>query len=174
MIEDDGRQDAVIHDAAPADERRTPAGEAFSGLVVRVFRLNGLLAAAGDGLARPAGQSSARWQVLAMIEERDHTVAETARTLGLARQSVQRIADLLERDGLVSYVDNPRHRRARLLRLTARGRSVLAEIQSSQRPWADEAGAKVGEARLRRLNADLDVVLSRVGAGRGRRPSARG
>ena len=61
----------------PADANaRTPAGDAFSGLVVRVFRLNGLLAAEGDALARPVGQTSARWQVLAMVEGSPHTVAE--------------------------------------------------------------------------------------------------
>ena len=37
-----------------------------------------------------------------MVEDGEHTVAETARTLGLARQSVQRVADLLEADGLVA------------------------------------------------------------------------
>ena len=117
-------------------------------------------------LARPAGQTSARWQVLAMIEDGEHTVAETARTLGLARQSVQRIADLLQADGLVSYVANPRHRRARLMRLTDEGRAVLARIQAVQRPWADGLGAGVGEARLRRLNADLDRVIAGVQPGR--------
>jgi DNA-binding MarR family transcriptional regulator len=166
----EGRQDAV--NRADADRRggRTAAGEAFNGLVIRVFRLNGLLTAAGDALARPAGQSSARWQVLAMVEEGDHTVAETARTLGLARQSVQRVADLLEADGLVRYVDNPRHRRARLIRLTDEGRTVLGRIQAVQRPWADGLGAGVGEARLRRLNADLDRVLA--GVQLRRRPAA--
>ena len=162
MNAEDRRQDAVNRVDHDHLVGRTAAGEAFSGLVVRILRLNGLLTAAGDALARPAGQSSARWQVLAMVEEGDHTVAETARTLGLARQSVQRIADLLEADGLVRYVDNPRHRRARLIRLTGEGRAVLARIQAAQRPWADGLGAGVGEARLRRLNADLDRVLAGV------------
>ena len=162
MNADDGRQDAVNRADGDRPVGRTAAGEAFSALVIRVFRLNGLLAAAGDALARPAGQSSARWQVLAMVEEGDHTVAETARTLGLARQSVQRVADLLEADGLVRYVDNPRHRRARLIRLTDEGRTVLGRIQAVQRPWADGLGAGMGEARLRRLNADLDRVLAGV------------
>jgi DNA-binding MarR family transcriptional regulator len=75
--------------------------------VVQVFRLNGLLAEVGDALARPAGQSSARWQVLASIEEAPAPVAQIARVLGLARQSVQRVADLLAEEGLASYEDNP-------------------------------------------------------------------
>jgi DNA-binding MarR family transcriptional regulator len=169
MNDIDGRQDAVT---SAAQRARTGAGDAFSGLVVRVFRLNGLLSAAGDALSRPAGQTSARWQVLAMLEEGSHTVAETARTLGLARQSVQRVADLLEADGLVAFEDNPRHRRARLMRLTEGGRTALAGIQAEQRPWADGLGRAVGEARLRRLNGDLDRVLARI-AGAGEPPPAR-
>ena len=176
MYDTDGRQDAVnrVDPGAHPGAARTTAGDAFSGLVVRVFRLNGLLAAAGDALARPAGQTSARWQVLAMVEDGDHTVAETARILGLARQSVQRVADLLEAEGLVAYVDNPRHRRARLLRLTEPGRVALARIQAAQGPWANEAGTRVGEARLRRLNDDLEVVLERFAADRPRGGGALG
>jgi DNA-binding MarR family transcriptional regulator len=138
---------------------RSPAGDALSGFVARIFRLNGLLSAAGDALARPARQTSARWQVLAMLEAQPHTVAETARTLGLARQSVQRVADLLETEGLIAFTDNPRHRRARLMRLTDHGRTALGRIQRAQRPWANAVGAAAGESRLRRLNDDLDRVL---------------
>ena len=114
--------------AASARPTRTPAGDAFSGLAFRVLRLAGLLEAAGDALARPAGQSAARWQVLAAVEEQPASVAGIARALGLARQSVQRVADALEAGGLVAYEDNPRHRRARLVRLTTEGRVVLAAI----------------------------------------------
>ena len=138
---------------------RTPAGDAFSGLVARVFRLNGLLAAAGDALSRPAGQSSARWQVLAMLENGPATVAETARILGLARQSVQRVADLLEADRLIEFVDNPRHRRAKLAELTGQGRATLAAIQAAQRPWANRLGGAVGERDLRRTTQTLDRLI---------------
>src|SRR4051812_669510 len=112
----------------PDSGPRTPAGDAFTGLVVRAIRLNGLLAAEGDALARPAGQTAARWQVLAAVEELPITVAQVARVLGLARQCVQRVADSLEAAGLVSFEDNPHHRRARLVTLTPRGRTVLARI----------------------------------------------
>src|SRR6187455_3267451 len=86
---------------------RTPDGEALSRLVVQVFRLDGALTATGDALARPAGQTSARWRILAAAERQPLTVAQIARAWSLARQSVQRIADALEHDGLVAYEDNP-------------------------------------------------------------------
>jgi DNA-binding MarR family transcriptional regulator len=156
------RQDTVKSSSAESVVR-TPAGDAFSALVARIFRLNGRLAAAGDALSRPAGQSSARWQVLAMLEGDPATVAAIARVLGLARQSVQRIADLLEADGLVRYVDNPRHRRARLAELTGEGRATLAAIQAAQRPWANRVGGAVGERDLRRAAETLDALIEALG-----------
>jgi DNA-binding MarR family transcriptional regulator len=141
------RQHAVkIKKDAPA---RSPAGDALSGLVVQVLRLGGLLTAAGDALAEPAGQTSARWQVLAGAELAPSTVAQIARRLGLARQSIQRVADLLEKEGLAVYEDNPDDMRAQLFCLTPRGRAALAAIQKAQRAWADALGARIGEADLR-------------------------
>jgi DNA-binding MarR family transcriptional regulator len=138
---------------------RTPAGDAFSRLVVQVFRLNGVLTAAGDEMARPAGQSSARWRVLAAADHAPMTVAQIARALDLARQSVQRVADLLVGDGLATYVENPGHRRAKLVALTPSGRKALRTIQAAQRVWADAIGAQIGEAELNRANVTLDKAL---------------
>jgi DNA-binding MarR family transcriptional regulator len=138
---------------------RSAAGDAFSALVVQVLRLSGALVEAGDALSQPAGQSSARWQVLAAADHAAMTVAQIARALGLARQSVQRVADLLEAEGLAEYRDNPEHLRAKLLHLTPRGRSVLAQIQEAQRGWADQLGAELGEADLKKADAVLGRVL---------------
>lgn len=78
--------------------------------------------------------------------------------MALTRQSVQRVADLLERDGLAVYEENPRHRRAKLVRLTPRGRWVLGTIQAAQRIWADALGAEIGEADLQGATVVLDRV----------------
>jgi len=141
---------------------RSGAGDAFSALVVQVLRLGGLLTAAGDALSKPAGQSSARWQVLAAADHAPMTVAQIARALGLARQSVQRVADLLEAERLAEYRDNPEHLRAKLLHLTPRGKAVLGQIQQAQRGWADELGAELGEAELKKAGAVLGRVFDAV------------
>jgi DNA-binding MarR family transcriptional regulator len=126
------------------------AGHALTDLVLEVFRLNGRLLAAGDRLTQPAGQTSARWQVLGAIDTEPRTVSQIARIMGLTRQSVQRTADCLQAEGIVSYVDNPAHRRARLVALTTRGRSILHEITRRQVVWASDLGARLGEADVRR------------------------
>lgn len=96
------------------------------------------------------------------------TVAQIARGWGYARQSVQRVADVLVKEGIGAYEENPGHRRAQLLRLTPRGRSALRTIQAAQRSWADALGADIGEADLRRASAVLDRVLQAVTTGRQR------
>jgi len=152
------RQDTVNAEA-DTEGRRTPAGDALSELWVRVFQLDGLFSAAGDALARPAGQTSARWQVMAAIEDGPATVAQIARRLRLARQSVQRVADLLDADGIAAYEDNPGHRRAKLLRLTETGAQALRRIQAGQRRWANALGAEIGERDLRQASNVLTRVL---------------
>jgi DNA-binding MarR family transcriptional regulator len=141
---------------------RTPAGDALTDLVMQVVRLIRDFTAAGEALAKPAGQTLARWLVLEAVQDQPATVAQIARQWHLARQGVQRLADLLVRDGLAVYESNPAHRRAKLLRLTPAGRSALLRIQAAQRTWADALGAELGEADLRRASAVLDRVLDTV------------
>ena len=146
---------------------RTPAGDALSVLAVQVLRLAGLLIEAGDTLAKPAGQTSARWRVLAAVEHDQMTVATIARALGQARQSVQRVADRLVADGLAVFGDNPDDRRAMLLALTPRGRAALRKIQAAQRVWADAIGAEIGARELRSASETLARVSEALA-----RPSA--
>jgi DNA-binding MarR family transcriptional regulator len=156
---------------------RTPAGDAFTEVVLEVAWLGGLFTAAGESLAKRAGQSLARWVILDAIEDKPSTVAQIARRRGIARQAVQRVADLLERDGLAGYEPNPDHRRARLLQPTPRGREVLRMISVGQKAWADANGAAIGEAKLqetRELVSAIRGIVSLPGpaAEQGEAPSS--
>ncbi len=127
----------------------TDAGEVFTELVLEVFRLNRLFLDAGDDLAAPAGLTSARWQVLGVIEHATLPVAHVARVIGLTRQSVQLTADSLAADGLVAYAENPHHQRAKLVTLTAKGRQALDYVQQQQAHWANALGGPHSLAQLR-------------------------
>lgn len=108
--------------------------------MLETFRLNGRLLAAGDRLVAPIGLTSARWQVIGAVALAGQAlpVAHIARNMGLARQSVQRIANELEAEGLISFADNPHHRRARLVGLTARGRKVYDAAILRNTAWSDD------------------------------------
>jgi len=119
--------------------KRTPAGEALTALVLDLFRLDSLLLTTGDRLVAPLGLTSARWQVLGAIvaAERPQPVAWLARDLGGNRQNVQRIINDLRTEGLVSFADNPHHRRAQLVVLTEKGRRAFEAAMELQVPWVN-------------------------------------
>ncbi|RXG98132.1 MarR family winged helix-turn-helix transcriptional regulator [Bradyrhizobium vignae] len=117
--------------------QRTPAGDALTGLMLDLFRLNSLLLTAGDRLVARLGLTSARWQILGAIvhAERSQPVAWLARDLGANRQNVQRIVNDLHAEGLVAFEANPHHRRAQLVVLTEKGRRAFDAAMALQAPW---------------------------------------
>ncbi len=137
----------------------TKVGTAFTELVLNIFKLNGALLEAGNALTKPVGQSSARWQVMGCIDNQALSVATIARIMGLARQSVQRTADILVLEGLAKYEENPEHKRAQLLCLTKKGLLALEQIETAQAAWANTLGKKLGKTELEAINAALARVL---------------
>src|SRR5258708_37128733 len=119
--------------------KRTPAGDALSGLMLDLFRLDSLLLTAGDRLVAPLGLTSARWQILGAIAyaDRPEPVAWLARGLGANRQNVQRIINDLHSEGLVAFGTNPHHRRAQLVVLTDKGQQTFAAAMRLQVPWVN-------------------------------------
>jgi DNA-binding MarR family transcriptional regulator len=113
-----------------------------------VFRLNGQFLAVAEELARPAGLTAAWWQVLGAVLGEPLPVSGIARAMGITRQSVQRIADLLVERGLAEYRPNPAHRRAKLLAPTGEGRAAIARIDPGHAAFADRLAEAFGETEL--------------------------
>ncbi|WP_199522058.1 MarR family winged helix-turn-helix transcriptional regulator [Geodermatophilus marinus] len=94
---------------------------AYRLLVADVYELAGTSRRTSEAIAAGAGQTAARWHVLSVLSDAPRTAAGTARRLGLARQSVQRVADDLVAAGLLARAANPDHRPAPLLSVTDEG-----------------------------------------------------
>ena len=131
------------------------SGAALTELFLVSFPFHGALIAAGEQLTHDVGLTAARWQVLSTIarSDRPEPVANVARIMGLVRQSVQRSADELEKDGLITFGPNPHHKRAPLMHLTQTGRMAFDEITRKQVPWVN-AIAK---------DLDADAIVAAVG-----------
>lgn len=128
------------------------------------MKVSAALETAGNLLASPAGQTSARWQVLAAVEHEPLPVAAIARALAHTRQSVQRIADVLVGDGLARYSPNPAHRRAKLLELTPAGRAALRTIQVAQAKWARRLARGLAPGELDAARETLAELARRLDA----------
>lgn len=130
----------------------------FSRFSLGIFTVNGLLMRKGDQITQSIGQSSARWQVLGRVDYKSQTVAQIAKDMGHARQSVQRIADVLAKEGCIIYKDNPADRRAQLLELTAKGERVLGEIYDRHKESTQRIMARLDAETLSRLADALEEV----------------
>src|SRR5262245_40582246 len=87
----------------PTPPARTEAGDLLTDLVMATFRLNGRLMDIAQHLAAEGGLTAAWWQVIGGILDEPRTVADIARSMGMTRQGVQRVADLLVARGLTEY-----------------------------------------------------------------------
>jgi DNA-binding MarR family transcriptional regulator len=136
--------------------------EVVNGIVLDVFKLNGYFIKAADCLTKGSELTSARWQVLGTVLHEQYSVAEIARSLGLTRQAVQRIADRLVEDGLAEYLPNPAHKRAKLLSCKEKGLNSIKEIRPKVVSWADRVYGVIGEEELKDAEWALKNLLSKL------------
>jgi DNA-binding MarR family transcriptional regulator len=126
---------------------------AYRALIAEVYELAGVSRRTSDELARELGQTAARWHLMSVLSEGPRSVSRAADRLGLARQSVQRVADELTRDGLATSTPDPDDARAPKIGLTAAGRQTTKKLF-----------ARSGDLRARQLarsglsSSDLDAA----------------
>jgi DNA-binding MarR family transcriptional regulator len=89
--------------------------------------------------------------------------------MGLTRQAVQRLANEMERDGLVRFAPNPHHQRAKLVLLTPRGKSAYDAAIKRQGPWASSLANGLSIKQINAAKATLRAIRQRLEdrAGRG-------
>jgi len=78
------------------------------------------------------------------------TVPQIAQMRPTSRQRMQRLADELAAEGLVEFIDNPRHRRSKLVRLTRKGEARYRELNTRFVSIASTMGLALGEADIRK------------------------
>jgi DNA-binding MarR family transcriptional regulator len=83
------------------------------------------------------------------------TVPQIAAMRPTSRQRMQRLADELAAEGLVEFIDNPRHRRSKLVRLTRKGEARYRALSARLLAAATTMGGSSSEADIR---AAVDVV----------------
>lgn len=142
--------------------KRNRGGDAVSDLLLATFRAYGAFLAAGDQISAPSGLTSARWQVLGSVMREDKTVSQIAREMGLTRQSVQRLANVLAEEGHTCFVDNPAHQRAKLVSATPEGRAAIYDLSERQHIWANGVADGLDEDELRQCVNMMRKVIARL------------
>ncbi len=95
------------------------------------------------------------------------TVPQIAEMRPTSRQRMQRLADELVADGLVEFIDNPKHRRSKLVQLTRKGAARYREMSARFLAMASTIGGGLNETEIRkaaavvrRLSADVTAQVS--------------
>jgi DNA-binding MarR family transcriptional regulator len=78
------------------------------------------------------------------------TVPQIAQMRPTSRQRMQRLADELAAEGLVKFIDNPKHRRSKLVQLTPKGAARYRELNARFLSIASTMGVALSEADIRK------------------------
>jgi DNA-binding MarR family transcriptional regulator len=92
------------------------------------------------------------------------TVPQIAQMRPTSRQRMQRLADELAAEGLVEFIDNPRHRRSKLVQLTRQGDARYRELNARFLVVASTMGVALSEADIRKTTEVLRQLSDDVRA----------
>jgi DNA-binding MarR family transcriptional regulator len=132
---------------------RTPKGEAVAELMLEVaqcfFRIRAVGQKAGL-MTRWGGGAFGFMRSLALLGPL--TVPQIAEMRPTSRQRMQRLADELAAEGLVEFIDNPKHRRSKLVQLTPKGLSTARKRPCQPEPGKGRSNQQALGSRSRRRN----------------------
>jgi len=116
-----------------------------------------------DQRARGLGLTRAQWQVLAHVNRQEGlNQAALAEILEIEPITLVRLLDRLEASGLIERRLDPKDRRVRLLHLTGKARSVVAEMQEIGALAREEAMAGLSPEDRERLIETLIAIKANL------------
>jgi len=92
------------------------------------------------------------------------TVPQIARMRPTSRQRMQRLADELLAEGLVKFIDNPKHRSSKLVQLTRKGNQRYREMNARFVAIASTMGVTLGEGEIRKTTEIVRQLSAEVKA----------
>lgn len=141
------------------------AGELITEITLAVFKVQGLLNSDGDRLTKELGLTSSRWKILGALGRLNSslTVPQIGRSMGQSRQAVQRLVDVMIKDGFLQLVDNPNHKRARYIKMTSLGEETYEHLYKKQIPWAESCSVNITIEELETALLVIEKLSKNIG-----------
>jgi DNA-binding MarR family transcriptional regulator len=144
-------------------KKPTPEAEALFELVIEVPRTFFLLRALGKQVGAVTNWGAGLWGFLRTLKlEGPKTVPQIARLRPVARQLIQTLADEAAAEGLVEFIDNPHHKRSKLVCLTAKGEARYAELTARIMAGCVELANGLDATKLRHATSTLTAIRERL------------
>ncbi len=145
---------------------RTARGEALFDVILATAAAFFRIREAGKRMGAVTPWGGGLWGMLRTLKlEGPCTVPQIARSRPVARQRIQKLANELAESGLIEFIDNPAHRRSKLLRLTPDGEAAYEEIRKNMADMAEQLAIGMKEAELRTTAAVLRTLRRKLEAG---------
>ena len=96
------------------------------------------------------GQTAETWQV-----------GDLAEVFGVSVPSMSRAVDALVKEGLATRVEDPDDRRARQVRITAKGKQLVDTLVTVRQTGMQAFAASLSAAQRRKLDAAVDALMDR-------------
>jgi DNA-binding MarR family transcriptional regulator len=129
-------------------------------LIRRLFRAMG---ARADQYLAEAELTAADRAVMEFLYMSDAlSVPEIARRYNVSRQHIQVTVNALLARGLLRSVENPKHQRSRLVRLSSLGRDSFEEIRRNETAFVEKIFADIADESLFVTKATLASLLQRL------------
>jgi DNA-binding MarR family transcriptional regulator len=142
-----------------------PRAKPIPSVINEVRRLSHLLAVIGDRIHAELGLTTAMRELLVSLAETGpSTVADVGRTRGVSRQNIQILVNRMEKQGLITLTDNPRHRRSPLVELTDNGMAALRSVEAREAPLGAELAKALTADEASQVVAALQALRNRLEA----------
>lgn len=144
-------------------KQTSPAGDAMLSLCLEVFNASFKLRAASKKTGAVTAWGAGAWGLLrSLVNEGPMTVPDIARSRPVARQHIQKLVNELAADGLVELIDNPAHKRSRLVRITRKGRAHFEAVTRRLEQMTTELAAGMRASDLRQAERVIAEIAARA------------
>ncbi|MEL0107740.1 MAG: MarR family winged helix-turn-helix transcriptional regulator [Rhodospirillales bacterium] len=96
-----------------------------------------------------------------VITKGPQTVPELARVRPVSRQHIQSHVNALLKENLVEYLDNPAHRRSKLVQATEKGREIFTDLREREAEALSRLSLDIPAEDLKAARTVLTVLIDR-------------
>ncbi|MCJ2164308.1 MULTISPECIES: MarR family transcriptional regulator [unclassified Pseudodesulfovibrio] len=109
------------------------SGAQLHALFKELFHTQATLSVLMDDIHEQAGMRTSQVRLAnTLVKLGRTTVPDVAHALNISRQFVQTAVNELEQQNMIVFLDNPRHKRSKLLELTDHGRETLRQVHKNE------------------------------------------
>ena len=127
-----------------------------------VVALHASLSLAMDSVHERAGLRTPQVRVADRLLHGPATVPHIAADLSMSRQYVQTVCNELQEQGLMAFIDNPRHKRSKLVALTEKGQKALVQTRENEAALIQQYLPDICSQQVAEASALLKLLCKRI------------